>query len=145
MALFAIYPGHAYYASYLSLRYSVLRAPLGLPVGSEQDPTDTDSTTIHFVWMHGDTAVGGVQLQATDAAEVARVRFMAVDPAHQKTGIGRQLLAAIFGVSAEQGYSKLSLYARESAIAFYLKADFELKEEVAPFHGIRHWHMTLDI
>jgi N-acetylglutamate synthase-like GNAT family acetyltransferase len=145
MPAFATHPGHPFFEPYLELRYLVLRKPLGLPEGSEQDPADYDTTTRHLVWVEDGLALGCVQLQATPEPGTARVRYMAVDPAAEGQGIGKALMDMLFDLAREEQYQTLSLFARENAVPFYKVCGFALHEEVAPFHGIRHWRMSIQL
>jgi len=145
MPAFAIYPGHEFFDCYLDLRYRVLREPLGLPRGSEQDEADHYPNTRHLVWVEDGVALGCLQLQASPEERVARLRYMAVDPSVEKQGIGRLLIDLIFQIAKEENYTLLTLHARENAVPFYKACGFTQFEELAPFHGIRHWRMTAPI
>jgi N-acetylglutamate synthase-like GNAT family acetyltransferase len=142
MPAFAIYPGHEFFEGYLDLRYRILREPLGLPKGSEQDDSDHEPTSRHLVWMEDGEAVGCLQLQASPEPGIARLRYMAVDPSVEGQGIGRQLIELFFELAREEDYHLITLHARENAVPFYKACGFKKFEELAPFHGIRHWRMT---
>ena len=143
MSAFVTYPGQEFFDRYLELRYSVLRAPLGLPPGSEQDESDHYDTTRHLVWLDDDEqAQACVQLQAAEEQGTARVRYMAVAAEAQGRGLGRQLLDFLEQLAAEEGYHTLYLNARENAVLFYLACGYARHDEIAPFYGIRHWRMS---
>ena len=142
MSCHITYPGHAYFEAYLEVRYRVLRAPLGLPLGSERDASDGLETTRHLVWVEGEAALGCVQLQARPEPGWAQVRFMAVAPEAQDQGIGAALMAYLEQLAAEEGYAHLTLNARENALGFYTRLGYTRHEEIAPYYGIRHWRMT---
>ncbi len=142
MPAFVTYPGHTFYEAYLAVRYDVLRAPLGLPPGSEVDASDGLPSTRHLVWAEEDVALGCVQLQARAEGGWAQVRFMAVRPEAQGQGIGAFLLNYLEQLAAEEGYTDLTLNAREQAVGFYRRLGYTQHEEIAPFYGIRHWRMT---
>jgi predicted GNAT family N-acyltransferase len=145
MPAFAIYPSHDFFEAYLDLRFRVLRAPLGLPKGSEEDEADHLSSTRHLVWVEDGLALGCVQLQADADPLVGRLRYMAVDPSAEGQGIGRMLIDLIFEIAREESYERIILNARENAVPFYLACGFEQYHELAPFHGIRHWRMAKEL
>jgi GNAT superfamily N-acetyltransferase len=79
------------------------------------------------------------------SAEQARgqVRFMAVAPAWQGHGIGRELLQYLEEAGRRLGYIEIKLHAREAAVPFYTRQGYVLE---APSHtlfgSIPHFLMT---
>ena len=60
-----------------------------------------------LVALDGDRVVGHLQLTATERAGEAEVKNMAVDPAYQRRGIGRALMAAAIAHARRDGCATL--------------------------------------
>ncbi|QNE40846.1 GNAT family N-acetyltransferase [Hymenobacter sp. NBH84] len=123
------------FAAYYQLRYTVLRAPWQQPPGSERAPDDDDPTTLHALLRYATpngpvVAVGRVHPSAPGQAQV---RFMAVDPAYQGRGLGRQVLAFLEAGARQQGLTECILHARATAVPFYEAAGYAV---VAPSHTL---------
>ncbi|MBO3269979.1 GNAT family N-acetyltransferase [Hymenobacter defluvii] len=123
------------FAAYYQLRYTVLRAPWQQPPGSERAPDDDDPTTLHALLRYPTpngpvVAVGRVHPSAPGQAQV---RFMAVDPAYQGRGLGRQVLAFLEAGARQQGLTECILHARATAVPFYEAAGYAV---VAPSHTL---------
>ena len=88
----------AEWEAYYLCRWQWLRAPWGLPRGSERNPAD--SAAIHRALFETEgnlpslRAVGCVLLP-DEIGDPARVRFVATDPALRRAGLGRQLMEAL--------------------------------------------------
>ncbi|GGE98541.1 GNAT family N-acetyltransferase [Hymenobacter cavernae] len=123
----------AEFAAYYDLRYRVLRAPWGQPLGSERADDDDLPTTVHAMLTAPDgTAIGVARLHPSAPVQ-AQVRYMAVDPAKQGQGIGRHLLEYLEAAARQQGLTECILHAREAAVPFYAKLGYEI---VAPSHTL---------
>ena len=66
------------------LRWKVLRKPWNQPKGSEKD--DLEDITTHIIALREKKVVGTARLQK-NSLEVGQIRYMAVDPEYQRTGI----------------------------------------------------------
>jgi GNAT superfamily N-acetyltransferase len=106
------------------LRHAVLRP--GRPVSASVYGEDEDAVHIG-AWDDG-LLVGCATVfpdpwKGTDGwpAEPAswRLRGMAVDPSRHRTGVGRQVLAAVVEAATSAGAPMLWANARTSALAFY--------------------------
>jgi ribosomal protein S18 acetylase RimI-like enzyme len=72
----------------------------------------------------------------------AQIRYMAVDTAHQRQGIGLQLLQALENRAAELGATRIVVNARESALRFYRKQGYEAEGPGhVLFNSIAHMKM----
>jgi N-acetylglutamate synthase-like GNAT family acetyltransferase len=111
------------------LRYDILRAPWGQPVGSEQ--TADEKAHQHFSFFDNSNHILGVgRLDSVDA-QTTQIRFMAVAEQQQGKGIGRALMEEMENVSKEMGIQKIVLHAREVALPFYRQLGYQLD---APSH-----------
>lgn len=103
------------------LRDEVLRRPLGLSLDDEDSTTEKDQ--LHFGLFLGGELVACVIAAPVSGSE-ARIRQMAVAPAHQGRGLGRRLLDAVERELRGRGFRKLHLGARSSAAGFYEKLGY---------------------
>ncbi|SHJ68706.1 Predicted N-acyltransferase, GNAT family [Hymenobacter daecheongensis DSM 21074] len=130
------------FAAYYHLRYQVLRQPWNQPEGSERADDDDAPTTRHLMLHTPDGQLAGVGRLSPGGPAQAQVRFMAVAPAWQGHGVGRQLLEALEAEARRQGFAECVLHAREAAVPFYTRLGYAV---VAPSHtlfgSIRHFLM----
>lgn len=133
----------------LPLRSAVLRPDR--PIEQSIFAGDDDPASLHLGAFAGNALVGVASLYweplpstvmqaATPAigpAQIWRLRGMAVEPALQGQGYGRQLLDACLQQVAERGGSLLWCNARKNVVGFYRAAGFEISgaEYVIPEIG----------
>ena len=82
--------------------------------------------TISYLVAEVDGAVVG-HATASVVADIAELQRIAVDPAHRRTGLASDLLAAVVAVAKLEGADRLLLEVREDnagAIAFYAARGF---------------------
>lgn len=86
--------------------------------------------------------VGGVPI-AHFAVSGHRLVHLFIEPAHQRTGLGRRLLATVESMLADAGHSAFELHTRVdnfAAIAFYEKAGWTVTDQLIRTveHGITY-------
>jgi GNAT superfamily N-acetyltransferase len=120
-------PSHVVeWRDYYQLRWQMLREPHGLPLGSEQD--DLESSAWHIAIFEQSNPVAIGRLHCVQTA-IGQIRYMAVAPSHQRQGLGSQILAHLETLALQQGIDTIVLNARESAVPFYLQADYQVQGE----------------
>ncbi|RMG57594.1 MAG: GNAT family N-acetyltransferase [Gammaproteobacteria bacterium] len=103
----------------MQLRWAILRAPLGLPPGSERDAED--ETALLVVACRSDGRVVGTgRLHPVDDG-TGQIRYMAVAEDCRGQGVGARLLAALEAAALEQGLKRIVLNARENVAGFYAR------------------------
>lgn len=122
----------------LGLRDAVLRKPLGL----EFDPEDLkkEKNQVHIIAGNGQRIIGCLLLMH-DSGKPVKMRQVAVHPQFQGTGIGAGMVQIAETWCIENGYKKMELHARETAIPFYLKLGYHTKGAVFTEVGIPHMTM----
>jgi len=120
--------GSDLYAKALRLRETILRAPLGLTVSSEE--LADDSMRQHFCAVEYGAVVGTVSLRPLDEATL-HLKQMAVTEARRKLRVGAQLLAHAEDWARQAGFRLMIAHARIGAEGFYLKLGYA--QEGAPF------------
>ncbi len=123
-----------------ALRWRILRAPWGQPRGSETDALEASSVHRMVCDEHGRVlAVGRLQRDSDGAGQI---RYMAVETAYQRHGLGTILLEALEAEARAQGMTVLRLHARENALAFYRRRGYRLIEPShVLFNSIQHYRM----
>ncbi len=116
---------------YYRLRWEVLRAPWGQPLGSERD--DLDASSIHVAIEDGAGATIAVGRLHFNTPAEAQIRYMAVHPGHRQRGMGSAVLQALERHAWEGGAQAIVLHARETAIGFYQRHGYHT---VAPSHTL---------
>lgn len=128
---------------YYELRWRVLRSPHNKPRGSEKD--DLEELSIHLIAYSGGKIPAAVGRVHFNSEQEAQVRFMAVEPYFQNSGIGSSLLSDLEKRVRTRGASYIILNSRESAVGFYLKNGYRVTGESGILFGsVRHMRMRKD-
>ena len=128
---------------YYSLRFNILRKPLGQPLGSEQN--DGDKTGKHFALFLQEKLVGISRLDEVNST-TRQIRFFAIDSAHQGKGLGEKLLKAVEYFAKENKIQKIILQSRENAVSFYQKNGYQETEKTHLLFGkIQHYLMEKNL
>ncbi len=111
------------YDAAVRLRYEVLRQPLGLDFTPEQLAEEYDQVHLAAFDREG-VLIGYLNLTPLDEVRV-KMRQVAVAPAWQGRGVGREMVAASETLARERGFSTMTLHARETAVPFYQKLNYQ--------------------
>ncbi len=130
--------GSVAYAAELALRKAVLRDPLGLEFTREE--LLSDARSIHLGCFQDDRLVGCLVLTPAEGGEM-RMRQVAVAPECQRRGIGTALVAAAEALARQEGFRRMVLHARQSAVAFYERLGYQVLGE--PFEEIGLCHRAM--
>jgi len=127
--------------AYYQLRWQVLRAPWGEPRGSEQD--DLEASAEHRFIKNTEDKILGVARLHFNTPQQAQVRYMAVAQGNRNQHIGSRLLHELEKIAWTQNAGELVLFARESALEFYKRNGYELKEKAhLAYDDIQHFKMV---
>jgi GNAT superfamily N-acetyltransferase len=119
--------------AYFDLRFRVLRLPWKQPRGSERD--ELEEVAMHAaLWLNKELiAVGRAHWQEK---EIAQVRYMAVEPAHQGKGYGAYILHYLEAKVKIDGGKTVRLNARENALRFYENNGYKIIGAGANLYGV---------
>lgn len=134
----------ALYKGERRLRYEVLRRPLGMPEGSEENAAEARCQ--HCVAVEHDGRVVGCVLWLGDADGVGgKLLQMAVAEDRRGTGVGARLVRELERHVAARGVRVVRMHAREAALGFYDKLGYRVVG--APFTevGLPHRHMQREL
>lgn len=127
------------YLKTVELRKRILRHPLGLDFSSEE--LAAEAAHSHLACYEDDALVGCLVMVPAGGSSV-KMRQVAVDTSRQGGGIGKGLILESERWAREQGFKRIVLNARESAVPFYLRLGYEVSgckfEEV----GLPHFGMA---
>ena len=127
------------YKAELTLRNKILRIPLGLDRWDEALSGETNDA--HLGAFDGDILVGVLVLTRVNSESV-RMRQVAVDENCQRRGIGTALVAAAEREAISLGYIRMTLHARQTAVAFYERLGYTVEGEPFAEVGIPHRAMS---
>jgi len=127
------------FAEYFSFRWQLLRKPLGLERGSEQDQLEKSAFHIAAYINHTIIGVGRLHVEVN---ATARIRYMAVHDDYQNQGVGSYILKELEQFALVNNIQTCWLYARESAVDFYINNGFVIKgENKSELSQLRHQRM----
>lgn len=150
------------YKKTIELREQVLRIPLGLSfVGAE---LEAEADSRHFALVESavqsasqqtddrqarqssevesETPIAVVVIKPTNIKGQVKLRQMAVDPSHQRKGLGKRLIRCVEAALQESGVERIELNARLEAIDFYLQLDYTKEGPEFIEVGITHQKMV---
>lgn len=130
------------------LRARVLRNHL--PGAPARAPSDDLATTWHLGAFRAGRLVGvvtGFPEEAPGHAGVPaeRFRFMAVEPAEQGTGVGRELMAAVIERARRRGVRVLWAHGRDTALDFYTRFGFHVVGDAFTDSQLPHHVVLLEL
>ncbi len=126
------------YEQSLVQREKWLRIPLGLRWDPADRPAEVQDT--HIVAVEEDEIIGVMVLTPVDERTV-RMRQVAVNPEIRSRGIGSQMVRFAKNWAKENGIHKIILHAREGAVEFYKRLDYQVTSDVFYEVTIPHFMM----
>lgn len=131
------------YDDSIQLRHQVLRAPLG--ISFEAEDLAQEYNQIHLGCYSDSAELLAILVLWIQDDKTLKMRQVAVDPLHQKKGIGSVLVAASEAYAAKHNYKTIVLHARDEAVPFYERLTY--KKVGKPFTevGIKHYKMKKQI
>jgi GNAT superfamily N-acetyltransferase len=127
--------------TYYDLRWRILRKPWDQPPGSERDDLDATSYKLMFK-IPGGRAVAVGRLHF-NSPEEAQVRYMAVDPDWDRSGLGSRILQGLEAEARNRGAQRMILNSRDKAIRFYEKHGYAVAGEKGMLFG-KIWHVRME-
>ncbi|MFK7814854.1 MAG: GNAT family N-acetyltransferase [Gammaproteobacteria bacterium] len=127
---------------YFAFRWELLRKPLGLERGSEQDALEHSAYHLAAFINEIIIAVGRLQLEINNTA---RIRYMAVDNAFRKQGVGSRMLNELEKYARTKHIEGCWLYARETAAPFYSKNHYIISGEAVSELKTPHLRMQKNL
>lgn len=107
----------------VNLRNEILRKPLGLALLADELEKEKDDVLMG-AFEDDDRLLGCCLLTKMDQTTI-RLRQMAVPNSMQGKGIGRALMIFAENIARDQGYKRLTMHARKTALGFYQKLGYK--------------------
>lgn len=126
------------YQAMVSLRMKILREPLGLSFNKED--LEKEKNDILLSAYDDDVMVGCCVLTKINE-ETCQLRQMAVISSMQKNGLGSGLLDFAEKVAYDNGFRRMVMHARKTAVGFYQKQGYEIQGEEFEEVTIPHFEM----
>jgi predicted GNAT family N-acyltransferase len=142
MGLKQIDYGSSDYQKAIQLRYSILRAPLGL--NFSQEDLDNEKEHIHIASFEDDDLLGCCMLTKIDQ-HTLQLRQMAVKANLQRKGIGESIMSFAENIGRDKGYRRIIMHARDTAIGFYEKLGYKVKGDQFTEVNLPHHLMEKNI
>ncbi|WP_455212021.1 GNAT family N-acetyltransferase [Kaarinaea lacus] len=120
--------------SYYDLRWRLLREPWQQAKGSEQDELEQNAYHVMAISDKGD--IVGVGRIHSNSAEEWQIRYMAVDEAFCRQGIGSRILKRLESHAQSQGAKRIILHAREAAVNFYLHHNYQVTGDAHTLYDV---------
>lgn len=123
----------------VELRYQILRVPLNLDFTYGELREESDST--HLALQSADNQIVACLVMKPLSKTEIKMRQVAVAENYQRQGIGNQLVSFSEEYAKKEGFTIISLHARDTAIPFYLKANYQIVGEKFEEVNIPHFKM----
>jgi predicted GNAT family N-acyltransferase len=127
------------YDETVQLRDRILRRPLGLEFSEAQ--LAEEFADFHLAAYTDDWVLRGCLVLTPTDDKTLKMRQVAVDERVQKQGVGQQLVVASESFARLRGFENMVLNARETAVPFYKKLNYDIVGERFEEVGIPHFKM----
>jgi N-acetylglutamate synthase-like GNAT family acetyltransferase len=138
MAVKLIDYGSKDYDQMITLRYVLLRKPLGLNFTEEELKKEANDI---LIGCFDDDKLEGCCLLTETEPGFVRLRQMAVLSGLQGKGIGKVLLQFAENIARDRGFKKISMHARKTATGFYEKSGYKIVSKEFNEISIPHYLM----
>lgn len=127
------------YDESLALRNAVLRIPLGMHFDPEQLEGEYNQT--HLACFNDNCQIIGCLVMKPTDADSVQMRQVAVSSDYQKKGVGKSLVDFSEKWARQKGFTKIILHARNEAVPFYEKLNYQIEGDPFTEIGIKHYNM----
>lgn len=122
----------------VSLRERILRLPLGLKFTPEE--LALEELQDHFGIFEEDKLIGGLILVKQHDKRI-KMRQVCIDNSFQGKAYGQALVSYSEKWAKKQGFETMYCHARENALAFYQKMDYEISGNQFIEVGLAHYKL----
>lgn len=140
MTVIPIEFGTPEYDEAVNIRYDILRKPLGLQFTTTQLQKEWED--VHFACYNDRSEMIGCLILTKLDEKTLKMRQVAVKEKIQGAGVGKALVEASEAYAEMNGYKKIELNARDTAIPFYEKLGYEIVSDTFVEVGINHKKMV---
>lgn len=119
-------------------RWLVLRQPLGMVKGTEQDKYE--DTSSHLIAVYNNQIIASARLRQL-SPELGSISYVAVLPEFQNQGIGTTLIHQLIELAKAKNLATVRANVRINALVFYQRIGFITEGEPTNYLGIPHTFM----
>ncbi len=130
------------YHATTALRERLLRSPLGLQFSAEE--LAQENKEFHIAAYDNDNLAGCLVLVPIDERTI-KMRQLVTDTHQQRKGIGKKLIRYAEKFALQKGCSTMLLHARKTAVAYYVKLDYEVAGDEFFEVTIPHYKMKKNL
>ncbi len=130
--------GSKEYSEMVELRYQILRKPLGLDFSEEYLSKEKSD---YLCVCKENTKTIGACILTPIANHIIQLRQMAVADDYQGRGIGKMLIDFAEQTATDNGFNKITLHARKTAVPFYEKLGYSIVGDEFTEVDIPHYEM----
>ena len=130
--------GSKEYSEMVELRYQILRKPLGLDFSEEYLSKQKSD---YLCVCEEDTKTIGACILTPIDNNIIQLRQMAVADNYQSKGIGKMLITFAEQTATDNGFNKITLHARKTAVPFYEKLGYSIVGDEFTEVDIPHYEM----
>jgi predicted GNAT family N-acyltransferase len=130
------------YRQSLELRDNILRKPLGLSLFNEN--LDNEVNYIH-IGVFLDCQIIGILILTPLSPDTVKMRQVAVREDFQGKGIGTRMVRFAEEIAKKQGFKRIVLNARKTAVPFYRKLFYDILSDEFTEVGIPHYKMSKNL
>lgn len=123
----------------VTLRQAVLREPLGLFFSCAELATEDDSFHLGL-FDENEKIIASLILKPINTKEI-KMRQVAVDSSYQRKGYGKILVDFSEKFAKENQFDIITLHARQTAIPFYLRLQYQIEGNEFQEVNIPHFKM----
>ncbi len=131
------------YDETVRLRYNILRLPLNLDFSAED--LANEYTDIHLAAYDEAWILRGCLVLTPKSNKVIKMRQVAVEADAQNKGIGRVMVEKSEQLAHSQGYEVMELNARDVAVPFYKKLNYQVVGDMFEEVSIPHFKMMKNL
>ena len=128
---------------YYHFRWQLLREPLNLPLGSEQD--EHEAVSFHSLAINSEGDIVGVGRISPEHDQQMRIRYMAVASQYRSQGIGSLIVQKLLQYAETNEVAKCWLHARIGAVTFYEKNGFSVVKSIETDIAVPHMLMEINL
>ncbi len=123
-------------------RWLVLREPMGMEKGTEQD--QYESSAFHLVAVCNNQVIGSARLRELSSG-LGSIAYVALLPKFRHQGIGTKLIETLIQKAKANKFKGLRLLSRINGLGFYSRLGFIADGEPFDYVGISHQFMYLNL
>ena len=127
------------------VREQRLFLPPGGGRGGDRDRHDDDPATIHVIGLAGAEVCGTVRLYPLATAGLWQGDRLAVLPESRRLGLGAPLVRFAVATAARRGGTRMEAYIQPGNVPFFEWLGWRRAGALAPYAGIPHQRMVIDL